>query len=211
MAINLTRAWTAGSLVPQAAAMAGSSGAAPVFGGGPANISDTTHNLLSQILGPNYQSLLSAASNGAGGAPASLSDVAALITAQSNASQGYARRNLMENAIMQQGAAQWNAQAGNNLTVANPSGGALNSPFNPDWVSNQRMQQIYNQSALQSGQTAAAAASFSPGIQSSIGQQNTGARWNPNGYQSGWVSPGSQPFRAGVQSGPAFNIMSAGV
>jgi hypothetical protein len=197
--------------------MGGPTIAQPVFGGGPAGPAggnSLVNTILSQILGPNYQNLLNGVNNGAngsGGAPASLQDVAALITAQSNASQGYARRNLMENAIMQQGAAQWNAQAGNHLTVANPAGGGLSSPFNPDWVSNQRMQQIYNQSAIQSGQTAAAAASYAPGVQNSVGQQNTGARWNPN-TMSGWVSPAQQPFKAGVQSSsPAFSLMSAGI
>jgi hypothetical protein len=187
-------------------------GATPLAAQTPGTNQSTINNLLANILGPNYQSLLSTGDR-SGQVGNGMADPA-LIMAQAYASQEYARRNLMENAAMQSGAANWNARWNAGNPVANPTGGAFGSAVNPDWATSTAYQRVLNQSAAQANRTAQAAAlspAYPPQIQSSVGQQNTGAQWNPN-TTSGWVSPAaSYGASYGGAGRPSTMLMSAGI
>jgi hypothetical protein len=170
-------------------------------------------SLLANILGPNYQSLLNQANTGVGSLTGGAADPATIM-AQAYASQEYARRNLMEQSIMQTGAANWNARWNSQNPVANPTGGAFGSAVNPDWASASAYQRVLNQSAAQANRTAQAAAlspAYPPQIQSSVGQQNTNAMWNPN-TTSGWVSPAaSYGASYGGAGRPSTMLMQGGI
>jgi hypothetical protein len=187
-------------------------GATPLAAQTPGTNQSTINNLLANILGPNYQSLLSTGDR-SGQVGGGMADPATIM-AQAYASQEYARRNLMENAAMQSGAANWNARWNSQNPVANPTGGAFGSAVNPDWASASAYQRVLNQSAAQANRTAQAAAlspAYPPQIQSSVGQQNTNAMWNPN-TTSGWVSPAaSYGASYGGAGRPSTMLMQGGI
>jgi hypothetical protein len=180
----------------------------------PGSNQSTINNLLANILGPNYQSLLNQANTGVGSLSGGGVADPATIMAQAYASQEYARRNLMENSEIQQGAANWNARWNSGNPVANPTGGAFGSAVNPDWATSSAYQRVLNQSADQASRTAQAAAlspAYPPQIQSSVGQQNTGAMWNPN-TTSGWVSPAAKYGSSyGGAGRPSTMLMQGGI